>query len=66
MDTRQGVCRGDVVVSGGVISQLVVGTDKYGLILLLYGDCTVERLPQFFAEKWCRLFNHDGDNYAIS
>lgn len=66
MDTRQGVCRGDVVVSGGVISQLVIGTDKYGLILLLYCDGKVERLQQFVAERWCRLFNHDGDNYAIS
>lgn len=57
--------RGDVVVSGGVLRQLVVGTDKYGLIILLYSDCTVELLPSFVAEKWCRLFNHDGDNYAI-
>ncbi len=57
--------RGDVVVSGGVLRQLVVGTDKYGLIILLYCDGRVERLSQFLAERWCRFANHDGDNYAV-
>ena len=66
MDTRQGVCRGDIVVSGRIVYQIVIGTDRYGLILLLYCDGKVERPPQFVVEKWCRLFNHDGDNYATS
>ncbi len=64
MDTRQGVCRGDIVVSGRIVYQIVIGTDRYGLILSLYHDGRVERLPQFLAEKWCRLASHDGDNYA--